>query len=509
MNSCPGSSRLRKKTSKNSSPSKKKCLTDEQVSDLFDVPLSSDEDFDLSSETDLGEGDSGDDDGVNDVVIEQVNPLLSDEENENVVISPTPRNNIPSTSRARATSQACNNSENNFIWLDESPSLEHIDFNEIPGLKIRPDGDQPIDFLNLLLNDDFYDLVVTETNNYAADLFLSRSSDKSRINAWVDVNKNELKVFLGLLFHTGTIKMSRVDDYWKTSSLFNLSCFRNNMSRNRYMLIMRALHFCNNSKNNSKNCSRIYKVEEILNYFNNRMNEIYEPSKNLSLDESMVLWRGRLVFRQYIKNKRHKYGVKLYMLTEPTGLVQKVLIYSGQGTDVSLSQSHTEYVVNKLMENHLYKGHSLYMDNYYNSVDLAHKLLEKKTYCTGTLRSNRKKNPTDVIKKKLNTGESISKYTKDGVCVTKWKDRREVLTISSEYNGELIEATNRRGNVKLKPNQIVQYNKFMSGVDRQDQMMAYYPCERETLRWYKKIGIHFIQICMLNSYLIYIKNIKK
>lgn len=127
------------------------------MSDLFDVPLSSDEDFDLSSETDLGEGDSSDEDGVNDVVIEQVSPLLSDEENDNVVISPTPRNTIPSTSRARVTSQSRSNSQNNFIWLDESPNLEHIDFNEIPGLKIRPDGDQPIDFLNLLLNDYFYD----------------------------------------------------------------------------------------------------------------------------------------------------------------------------------------------------------------------------------------------------------------------------------------------------------------------------------------------------------------
>lgn len=39
---------------------------------------------------------------------------------------------------------------------------------------------------------------------------------------------------------------------------------------------------------------------------------------------------------------------------------------------------HTEFVVNKLMENNLYKGHSLYMDNYYTSVDLAHTLLEKK-----------------------------------------------------------------------------------------------------------------------------------
>lgn len=368
---------LHKTNSSDSPPSKKKCLTDEQVCSLFDVPLSSDEDFNLSSETDLGEGDSGDEDGPDDV-IEQVSPLILDEKNENLDISPLPVNNLPYTSKNRGTARHTVATTNGFTWLDDSSNVDHIDFNELSGLKIPPNGDQPIDFLNLLLNDNFYDLVVRETNNYAAELFMNRSSDKSRINFWVDVDKNELKIFFGLLFHTGTIKMSRVDDYWKTSNLFNFGCFRNYMSRNRYMIIMRALHFCNNSETNSGNRSRIYKVEEILNYFNNRMNEIYEPTKNMSLDESMVLWRGRLVFRQYIKNKRHKYGVKLYMLTEPTGLVQKVLIYSGQGTDTSPEMSHTEYVVNKLMKNYLYKGRSLYMDNYYNSVHLAHKLLEKK-----------------------------------------------------------------------------------------------------------------------------------
>lgn len=49
----------------------------------------------------------------------------------------------------------------------------------------------------------------------------------------------------------------------------------------------------------------------------------------------MVLWRGRLVFRQYIKNKRHKYGIKLYMLTEPWDLVHRILIYSGEGTGLT------------------------------------------------------------------------------------------------------------------------------------------------------------------------------
>lgn len=61
--------------------------------------------------------------------------------------------------------------------------------------------------------------------------------------------------------------------------------------------------------------NRLYKIRPLINYFNNKMQQLYYPSKNLSLDEFMVLYRGRLVFKQYIKNKRHKYGLTLYMLT--------------------------------------------------------------------------------------------------------------------------------------------------------------------------------------------------
>ncbi|KAE9543687.1 hypothetical protein AGLY_002083 [Aphis glycines] len=300
-----------------------------------------------------------------------------------------------------------------------------------------------------------------------------------------------------------------MSDYWKIDKLLNLNCFRDFMSRNRYMLITRALHFSRNPDPDDPKPSRLYKIDPVLECFNNRMLEVYKPSKQLSLDKSMVLWRGRLVFRQYIKNKRHKYGIKLYMLTEPNGLVLNILIYSGQGTDSTPEQTHTEYVVYKLMENYLDKGHSLFMDNYYNSSNLAQSLLQRKTYCTGTLRNNRKNNPKEIISKKLKTGESVCKYTKYGVCIVKWKDKREVLAISSEFKNEMIEVHNKYGESKLKPLPISEYNKFMSGIDRQDQMMSYYPCERKTLRWYKKIGFHFLQITLVNSYLLYCKNVKK
>lgn len=45
----------------------------------------------------------------------------------------------------------------------------------------------------------------------------------------------------------------------------------------------------------------------------------------------------------------------------------------------------------------------------------------------------------------------------------------------------------------------------MSGIDRQDQMLSYYPCNRKTIRWYKKLFIHVLQMSLINPYYLYRK----
>lgn len=74
----------------------------------------------------------------------------------------------------------------------------------------------------------------------------------------------------------------------------------------------------------------------------------------------------------------------------------------------------------------------------------------------------------------------------------KWKDKRDVLTISSEFPHSMIEIEKNRS--INKPISVIKYNEHMSGIDRQDQMTLYYPFERKTIRWYKKIGIHCIHL---------------
>lgn len=71
-----------------------------------------------------------------------------------------------------------------------------------------------------------------------------------------------MKKFLSLVFHMGTIRLNRLEDYWKTNDLFNIPFFRENMSRNRFMLLFRALHFSRNPKEGlSFPLNRLYKIQ--------------------------------------------------------------------------------------------------------------------------------------------------------------------------------------------------------------------------------------------------------
>lgn len=367
-----------------------------------------------------------------------------------------------------------------------------------------PGNNDPIDWFNLMLDDIFLEQVVRHTNTYALELFCGPNTTlNSRITKWKDLTVAELKTFIGLMLHTGTIVLPRLQDYWKTHRLLNIPCFRLYMSRDRFLIILRCLHFSRvpTPDRPEPEDERLFKVQLIIDYFNSKMRSIYYPSKELTIDESMVLWRGRLQFRQYVKGKRHKFGIKIYSLNEPEGLNIRFTIYSGAEGELS-GKGHTGKVVMHLMHDFLGKGHSLYMDNFYNSYPLATKLLRNDTYCTGTMLSNRKYLPPNVKSANLKRGESIANYS-DGVMIGKWKDKRLVLYVSTEHDNDMVTIENRRRQQKKKPKPIVQYNAYMKGTDRLDQMMSYYPCERKTIRWYKKVFIHSLQMMMCNAFFLY------
>lgn len=381
-----------------------------------------------------------------------------------------------------------------FQWNIGTARPQRFAFTGEPGIKINLTP-SPAALADLFFSCDFLHSLVQATNNYAHRT-VGPVQQHARFRYWKDTNIEEMRKFIGMLLYMGLAKLPSISHYWRLDQLYNFPLFRKVMSRNRFQLLLRYFHF---SENDATATSRLHKIQPILDRFNNIMSDLYYPEVGLSIDESMVLWRGRLIFRQYIKNKKHKYGIKLYELCESSGMVMKIRVYRGKSEKPPPGTLHSTEVVLDLMEGYLEKGHVIYADNFYNSPDLTRRLSQRNTYICGTLRKNRKNLPVDVTNAKLKRGELAAKVCND-ITVCKWKDKRDVLVISNKHNLQLVRVRNKNGKISLKPNIVADYNLGMSGVDRGDQMVSYYSCLRKTFRWHKKLGLHVFEVYIQNAH---------
>ena len=89
---------------------------------------------------------------------------------------------------------------------------------------------------------------ITESNHYAND-FIAEGNlrRRSHANDWFPTNKKETKEFLGLLFSMGIIHKPTIHMYWSKDPLFSTPIFNAIMSRNPFQLLLKFLHFNDNS----------------------------------------------------------------------------------------------------------------------------------------------------------------------------------------------------------------------------------------------------------------------
>ena len=57
----------------------------------------------------------------------------------------------------------------------------------------------------------------------------------------------------------------------------------------------------------------MYKIRPFLEYLQENFENENYPSHNLSMDECMVSFKGRLGIKQYIKDKPNKWGIKVFL----------------------------------------------------------------------------------------------------------------------------------------------------------------------------------------------------
>lgn len=276
------------------------------------------------------------------------------------------------------------------------------------------------------------------------------------------------------------------------------------MSRNRFQLLLRMIHFSDNENTPESGFDKLRKIRPLLDMLIERYQYVVVPPEEVCIDETLVPFRGRLGFRQYIKNKRHKFGIKVYKLCIKHGYTYNFSVYYGKSNPTNQSLSCTEQVVFDLMGTLLDSGRTLYVDNYYTSVHLAKLLLQRKTHLVGTLRKKRKQNCKEVEDAKLVKNQCIARFRQPGIVSIKWKDTRDVLALSTKHLGEMVQMPSRRDPERKKPKLIVDYNSSKAFIDLSDQRKAYNTPLRRGVKWYRKLAVEIILgSTLINAYVVY------
>jgi hypothetical protein len=148
------------------------------------------------------------------------------------------------------------------------------------------------------------------------------------------------------------------------------------------------------------------------------------------------------------------------------------------------------------------------MDNFYNSVELSENLLDDEVHTVGTLRKNRGEclevRQAGDRGHALQEGEIVARDNGKVMTVC-WMDKKPVRALSTRHDSSMVEIQRMKkgGHGErervMKPECICDYNKHMSGVDRLDQMISYYPCTRKSYKWWKKIVLYLFEISIHNA----------
>ena len=378
-------------------------------------------------------------------------------------------------------------------------------FGPVPGANVLmgPDTNE-LDFFLLFFPAFLFEIMVTQTNLYARQKQQARPDPK-----WTPVVEEEMKAWLGMRVAMSILHLPQTAMYWSTDALFGNLPIKKVMTRDRFDKISQYFHVNDSSQNlprDNPGRDKIYHVRPIHDTVLDRCLTTYSAHQNVSIDEAMIKFRGRLAFRQYMPAKPTKYGIKVWMRSDPTnGYTNEFQVYTGKvegRREVGLS----ERVVCDLSRRIWNRHHIINVDNFFTSYDLFQRLLQNGTYARGTARTNRKKFPLqDLPKNAVKEQGQFRTAQKGEFTAVVWMDKKPIYALSTAEDPASIETTVSRKsrNREIKqvpcPSVIPEYNSNMNGVDHADQLRTEYSTYRTSKKWWAYVFWFLFDVAITNG----------
>jgi len=239
-------------------------------------------------------------------------------------------------------------------------------------------GDTHVDYLNLLLDDSITKEIVEKTN---ACTRILRELAKQRFKAtFKDTCEEEILALIGLLLLSDANK----DNHVATEEMFKLSlgipAYRTAFTERRFCFLLRCIRFDDpETMNERKKENTFAAVSKIWDVITDNYKQRYYLGEYITIDEQLLVLRGRCGLRMYIPHKPAKYGLKITMAVcdSRSSYMLHAMPYLGKKTKPPDAVALSHYVTMELCKPCFVSKRNISGDNWFTSVPLVNDLLEK------------------------------------------------------------------------------------------------------------------------------------
>lgn len=242
-------------------------------------------------------------------------PLLEEEGISNRVQSPEtaaellpgqPLSSAIGIAEWRARSRELVWKKKNLEWNDEG--IKFLGSTELP--EEIAQLDTPFQFFSQFMNESILAKIVDETNLYII---------QNNISHCPPVTITEIRQFLGIIIYMSVFHYPSVRSYWGKYGFQNIM---QTMTVNRFEKLRSVIHFNDNLQHRPvghPQHDRLHKIRPMIQHLNKCFMNAAPFEQRLSLDEQMCSTKVAHFMKQYLPNKPHKWGFKLFVLCSLSG----------------------------------------------------------------------------------------------------------------------------------------------------------------------------------------------
>ena len=390
-------------------------------------------------------------------------------------------------------------------------------------------------FKTTAMNREFFKRLASQSNKYARQQMNTRNTSLFLGHKWENIRVGEMVRFFGIMLRISMEprKMGGYASYFQDPPVIRLGVSysvrltgfdpwaREIMTLLRFKQIRSAFHpEAGRSELTGDKC---HQLRYFIRTFNERARHIFHLGPNASFDEGGVPMRSRYCpVRMYNKDKPDKFRVDFFILADSKHyFIFHLDVYQGKNkanidiapmvaTLPTTQKAVANAIIKSRIDNDVDGCRYIFMDNRYAAPQLL-ALMSKEWNIrgVGTCKANRKGFPTKelALSDASDRGSFVRLVDKRlGMVATRWKDSRILQTVSTVMKSGIDEVARRIGSEVIKvscPNDIIQYQKNMGGVDRGDQhrvMGAGFANVAHFKKWYKKAFMGIADFSFLQAF---------